>query len=94
MAEVDIAKIDGDLLGITTGLGSQFLHIASHQTILPPSRWMVYGARRRRCKCRDILDRGQMNCSQSSNPVRVELGGSQVAPLGYRWLGGKPTLKT
>src|ERR1700731_481493 len=43
VAEVDIAEIDRDLLGLAP-LWAQLEHVASHHcTILLPSQWMVYG---------------------------------------------------
>src|SRR2546430_1995531 len=45
-AQVDVAEIHRNLLGIPR-LGSQYLHIASHpRTIHLPSNGMVYGMRR------------------------------------------------
>src|SRR5260370_38744515 len=70
-AQVDVAEIHRNLLGIPR-LGSQFLHIAGHPgTIQSPSSWMVYGRERRSFKGRrsawvqlpDRLDRGRrLNC--------------------------------
>src|SRR2546426_12290123 len=51
-AQVDVAEIHRNLLGIPR-LGSQFLHISSHlSTIQPPSSWMVCGMERRPFKGR------------------------------------------
>jgi hypothetical protein len=44
MAEIDIPKVDRDLLSVTAGPGPQLMHIAGHLPSIPlTSRWMVKG---------------------------------------------------
>src|SRR5689334_23219689 len=56
MAEIDIAEVDGDLLGFATALRSQLMYIVRHLlTIHNPSTWMVNGPADRGCKALGVI---------------------------------------